>query len=452
MPPAEHAAEHAHAKHRSLAAIFRSKVGMVLAITVLVSLPFSATEGKKLLESGAGDFQVYLTAAHLVRDHQSVHIYDGADTGKDPQLRRAVPGTLFYQTAADHGVVNVALYVYPPTLADALLPLTLLSYEHARIAWWAGDVLALIASALLMLWLFNVRAISMAGAATVLAFLLFRTDMTAVYWGQVTVYLLLLWTAGIVLYAKGHLRSSAVLLALAAAIKLTPVLVLLPLLFWREWRWCRWFCGALAAFALAICAINGPATLADFAFRVVPPMSGGIPGILNCSIAGGTEMLWAALHGVDVKNIYFVPIAADAVKLGKGIALATLAAVFLLIARIPRPASVLQRAQIVGMVALLSVFTSPVAWRHAYTVCCPLLFLLWNEALEQGASNAWLAMLAFATLEFGFIVDTLLAKALHGAAFGAVPLLGPLTATIVIAHQLLSIKHSRTICNEAPAP
>jgi predicted small integral membrane protein len=254
---------------------------------------------------------------------------------------------------------------------------------------------------------------------------------------------LLLWTAGIVLYCKGFARASAIALALAAAIKLTPVIVFVPFLLWKDWRWLRWFFGSLAACVGLICIVNGPATLADFLFHVMPPMSAGIPGILNTSLPGAIEMLYAGITGVDVENVYYITVPAAVITVGKLASAACLLAAFACLVRIARPAEVFSRAKILALIALLATCTSPVAWRHAYTVVIPLLFLLWHEALHRECSYAWLVMLGFATIEFGFIVDTLIAKVAHGWAFGAVPLIGPVCGLILIFHELARMTRLR---------
>ena len=425
--------------------LLRTRVGLALAFTILVSLPFSATEVDKLLHSGAGDFKVYLNAAHVVRNHQSIHIYDGADTGLNPQLRPSIPGSIYFQTALAAGMTDVGLYVYPPTLADAMLPFTFLSLHHARIAWWALNGIALVATALLLVWLFDYPLFSLGALAAIVALLLFRTDLTAMYWGQVTIFLLLLWTAGIVFYVKGYPRTSAMLLAFAAAIKLTPVLVLLPFIFWKDWRWVRWFLGSVLACILLICAVNGTAPLADFAFHVMPPMSAGIPGILNTSLPGAIEMLAAGIRGVDVEHVYFITVPSTVVLFAKLLSLAVLVAAAVAIFRVGTNPSRIDRARILALVALLSTCISPVAWRHAYTVVVPLLFLLWSQALRHRPSNLWLAMLIFSTLEFGFILDTVAAKVAHGVFFSAVPLIGPLCALVILFHELAAMRVSSSV-------
>ena len=69
---------------------------------------------------------------------------------------------------------------------------------------------------------------------------------------------------------------------------------MLPILLWRDWRWLRWFAGALAIGVFAMCLINGPEVALFYLTHVLPPMSGGIADIQNKSIASAVGLL---LHG-----------------------------------------------------------------------------------------------------------------------------------------------------------
>jgi hypothetical protein len=72
-----------------------------------------------------------------------------------------------------------------------------------------------------------------------------------------------------------------------------------------------------------------------------------------------------------------------------------------------------------------------------------MLFLLWKDAFDHRKSAAWLAMLVFATLEFGFVIDSVLATLSHGVVFAAIPLIAPFCALFLIFHQLARIEPNR---------
>ena len=85
---------------------------------------------------------VYYTAASLVRSGDSLHIYDHSQPDINPQVRSASPNGLFAQTADAFGITGILLYVYPPTLADLMAPLTRFSPLAALRLWWLLDAAA----------------------------------------------------------------------------------------------------------------------------------------------------------------------------------------------------------------------------------------------------------------------------------------------------------------------
>jgi hypothetical protein len=108
-------------------------VVLILAAVIISAGAYSAQSWPSS-ENGAA-FAVYYTAASLVRSNMDPHIYDGSERHINPQLMFADPNTVFARTAGAHGISTVMLYIYPPTLADLLVPLTLFSPATALIIW-----------------------------------------------------------------------------------------------------------------------------------------------------------------------------------------------------------------------------------------------------------------------------------------------------------------------------
>ena len=115
------------------------------------------------------DFHVYYTASALAVEHRGNAIYSGSDTGVDPQLRVAAPETAFARKAHQLGLKRVMLYVYPPILADALAPLTLLPLASAAHAWFALNLVALCLIAFMMAQLLYSKFFSMSGLVLLIA-------------------------------------------------------------------------------------------------------------------------------------------------------------------------------------------------------------------------------------------------------------------------------------------
>jgi hypothetical protein len=114
------------------------------------------------------DFDVYYTAASLAREHRGSAIYSGADTGVDPELRLASPGTAFAEKARQLGLPEVCLYVYPPALADSLIPLSLFPLRVATGFWIALNVGALFLIAYLITQLLSIGYGSFSGLIVLL--------------------------------------------------------------------------------------------------------------------------------------------------------------------------------------------------------------------------------------------------------------------------------------------
>jgi hypothetical protein len=420
----------------------QSLVRIAASITLLLLLLLAGSE----LVKGLGapdqvDFKVYLTAAQLVREHKGVEIYSDADTGQNPQMRFAAPGSTFQQTAASLGVPQVRLYVYPPTLADLLVPFTFLSLPHASDAWLALNLLTIVGAAMLVTWMLYDTVFHVACIGFFFGILCFRANGWSFGEGQISSVLLLLWTAGIVCYVKGFIRTSAAIFALATAIKLTPLLVLLPFLVWREARWVRWFALSLAALCAILCLVNGPHTLLDYVLHVMPPMSTGFISISNVSLPSGLQQLYLGLTG---RNF----LAEDAVlprfvvRGSKLIAAAIMLFTLVGIYRLGPLRSVMERAKILALIALLSLYCSPIAWRSAYGIVFLAALFLWKNAFDQPISKLELLLLAACTLEFSFFFDTLFLRFAHGVLLSATALLAPASGCLLILYTLWQMSRS----------
>jgi hypothetical protein len=420
----------------------KSLVRIAASLTLLILLLLAGSE----LIKGLGppdqvDFRVYLTAAELVREHKGVQIYSDADTGQNPQMRFATSGSTFQQTAARIGIPQVRLYVYPPTLADLLVPFTFLSLQQASDAWLAFNILAILGAAMLLTWMLYDSVFHVACIGFFFGILCFRANGWAFGQGQISSVLLLLWTAGITCYVKGFKRTSAAAFALATAIKLTPLLVLLPFLVWRESRWVRWFALSLAAICLILCLVNGPQSLLDYTLHVMPPMSAGFISASNVSLPSGLQQLYLGLTGKDftAENAFIPHAVIFGSKLIAGvIMLLTLIGIY----RLGPLRSIMDRAKILALIALLSLYCSPVAWRSAYGIVFLAAFFLWKEAFDRGISTLELLLLVLCTLEFSFFFDTLFLRFTHGVLLSATALLAPASGCLLIFYTLRKMRLS----------
>ena len=352
------------------------------------------------------DFNVYETAATLIRHNLSSEIYDGSDAGIDPQTRLAPPESDFAKQARSMGIPRVMLYVYPPVLADLMVPFTFAGSKHVASIWVVFNVVLLVSFDFLVILLLKVAWRSPAALAIVMGTLTFNPILECLSWGQIVIFLLFLWTLSVFCYARGWRTASAVLLALATAIKLTPVIAVIPLLWWREWRWIRMYTVSLLALFAGAIFINGLETVKDCFLHVLPLMSNGYPSEINFTILSGFGGIYEAYRGVKTLYSTPIPIPQSVLLFAKIINMLCLALAAALLMKRRDQLSRGERTLVLALFAMLSVVISPVSWQHAYTVCLLGLVLLWAEALKTPTRKGYLFLLAFTSLECNWFVLT----------------------------------------------
>jgi hypothetical protein len=114
------------------------------------------------------------------------------------------------------------------------------------------------------------------------------------------------------------------------------------------------------------------------------------------------------------------------------IMLATLIGVYRLGPRLP----IMDRAKLLSLISLLSLYCSPIAWRSAYGIVFLAALFLWKEAFERGVSPLELPLLVLCTLEFSFFFDTLFLRFTHGVLLSATALLAPASGCLLILYTL----------------
>ena len=136
-----------------------------LACILLICIAITLHQAHK---PNFADFRVYETAAALVDQGKSPHIYDDADDGRDPQERWADATTVFAQAAQALGIERVRLYVYPPVLADLMTPFGLAQTRTAGRLWLAANMVALLLVVGLVCRLLNLNLFSVPSVVVLL--------------------------------------------------------------------------------------------------------------------------------------------------------------------------------------------------------------------------------------------------------------------------------------------
>ena len=202
---------------------------LLLLLVMLAGLYYASRSDADPNRYG-NDFNVYYFAAREVRD------------GRTPY---------------DNSLGEWTPYLYPPLLAELLVPITLLPLPVAAYLWFLLNA----ASLFLALYMSSrlaapERTLAVFGLTFVL---LFRFTLDNLDYGQVNLLVAALAVAHVYFFTRGRKLAAAAVLALAVAIKLTPVVVLFYHLAKRRWRY------VLAN--LALVGVLGVVSFAPFGAR-----------------------------------------------------------------------------------------------------------------------------------------------------------------------------------------
>lgn len=208
------------------------------------------------------DFGVYLIAARDVVHGQPLYAAFLHHPFPDPTLRPA--------------------YIYPPSFALLVMPLGLLPDGAAAAAWMAIEQGSL-ALAVVVVWRW-LRPPSWAVAMLLFATLTFYPLWVDVVQGQANLLVLLLVTVGII----GVLRGTPVLgtaIGVAAALKLTPLILLVFLVLDRRFRAAAFVLGGFAIVTGAGALLRFDDSVA-YVRQVLPALASGTAFYANQSLAG----------------------------------------------------------------------------------------------------------------------------------------------------------------------
>ncbi|WP_198152256.1 glycosyltransferase family 87 protein [Granulicella tundricola] len=342
------------------------------------------------------DFEVYFTASSEIAQHLDAHLYDESGNGLNPQLRDADPSGTMAHVARQQGIQQIKLYLYPPLLADLLQPVARLKLPDALLLWRSLNIGFLILASLSIAALLRKTWWTLPSLIVFSGLLCFSPIWQALHYGQITLLLLFLWATGILAYAKGWTKTSAVLLGIASLLKLTPLLAVVPLLIWRDWRWLRSFGLTLAIGLGAMVFINSPHVVMFYAQHVVPPMSSGIGDRQNQTVLSVLQVISSGRHP-HLGKLAPTSIAWTGHILS-GLLVAI--AVFLTVLR-QKNLSTSSKPIILAAFALLSLCVSPVSWVDAFAIGYILIALQWNHSFVQKTSIVQLLLLTASTAALG---------------------------------------------------
>jgi alpha-1,2-mannosyltransferase len=354
------------------------------------------------------DFKAYYTAGLAVRlGEASQHLYS------DPGLLNLglLPPQPWVDFAVSHGVPHPSAYIYPPFFAVAMAPLTLLPYHAANLAWFCFNTALLAVSVMLLVRIARAMTdapedapLGVLAVAVVFVCLNFFPTVRAMQCGQVGPLLLFLLSAALALCLApegGSARRDALAgacLALAAAIKLTPIV----LIAWLAWagrrRVAAWSLAWLAGFTALAVVVAGWGNHLLYIRGFLPSLARGAATYANQSVNGFLNRM------LTDRSVAAFDFSEEPALVWWG---TRLAAVALLGASFwmtrprgdarQRPAR--QLAPGYGLIVLSMLLTAPISWEHHYVLALlPLAIMIGRLADGSDLRGLALASVAYTAM------------------------------------------------------
>jgi hypothetical protein len=340
------------------------------------------------------DFSAYYLAGKVISEKPAQSLYDlpmFAD-GRMNLNTEDADSSRWHAEAVRYGVPYWAPYIYPPFFAVIMQPLARLSFATAYLVWTAVTVLAVVGGLLLTLSVAGVRVGSRLALVLGVGLFSYYPLFDNLFFGQISGVILLLFAACLWLLKRERVWMSALCLAVATSIKLTPVLVVPVLIFHRRWKW-------LAAYALWMLALLGLsvgqagwAAHAEFLHKVLPSMSCGSPVCQNASVVAWVQEIFMGHVPVSKHPPLTIPAYACAVSRYVAFAVYCL----MLVRFYLRRRDGLLVRDIVIMV-LLGIVLSPISWLHHLTLALLGFVYLWGTMPEKGNRTLTALFLVVAT-------------------------------------------------------
>lgn len=325
---------------------------VILALAALAGGAYFASRSGTDPEIYSNDFNVYYFAAREIL------------AGRDPYQRSLGPWTP---------------YLYPPFLAEALVPLALLPLPVAAYLWFLLSAVSIGAAAWMSAHLAgdepdsHFRLVCAVGAVVIVS----RFVVDTFDYGQVNNLLAAFAVAHVYLYWKNKKLASAVALALAISIKLTPAVLIFYHLAKRRWG----FAVNCVALVIAITILSflpfgsdAPGAFEAFMSRTVENQQG-----FDFAYAGNQSLRGTIARLQDNQP---ATLPTDAITLMASTAILVLAFITALFAR----SEVAAAAPFCCCLVLLS----PLSWKaHFVVLVLPIAYLIF-ETWKEKSSLRWL--------------------------------------------------------------
>ena len=290
-----------------------------------------------------------------------------------------------------------AVFKVPPFYGMLLLPLARIPMRTALALDRVLDVALYLACAVVLVsWLRPRLGTCGALAAVAVVLGLMQPAFDSIAYGQIDVVLLLSMTLAFVALRAGRPAIVGLAVALAALLKLYPLVLLLFLAARREWKAVAWTAGGLVALDALAVAVMGWHEHAVYATQVLPRIGGGTGWVENQTVNG---FLCRLLAGARLP----APVHERMIDLltWAGFALVAGVSTFVASRRAERGSSA--AALSFGVFLVVMVLVVPAAWIHYETVTIlTFLLLAWSAAERPlSAGLAFAVSLAFGLIAYG---------------------------------------------------
>ena len=307
-----------------------------------------------------------IVAGRLVSTDRVSHLY-----AHDPTFYNRVGDPGFSRAAAELGSsFESTPFVYPPLVAYAMQFASALQLHTTMLLWTVVSTLLLLAGFQATVRTYLPAAHPIWLAVAVLALCAFEPLLYGLWLGQTTSAVFALTMGAIALQRRGRLAGAAICLALAAYVKLTPIVVA-AVWIWRGPRRAAIYCGvALAALWGLSLALMGAGPNIEYLQRVDE-----IRGIALVSYNNHSLLAFLArFEAPPLDRLHWRMLTPGAdVLAGNGVMLAAGAlAAFVVYRRIARQPDERVRPFLEALALLAMLLVPNIAWTHYFVFLIPI--------------------------------------------------------------------------------
>lgn len=288
--------------------------------------------------------------------------------------------------AASVGIADADLWVYPPTLAVLMQPLSLISPNVGALIWFGVNTVLLLIGLALLLGQSNPRDYRLRVLLLLLP-ILFVPVIRTLYIGQLNILMFVLTILVYLAFVRKRPCVCGAVLALATWLKVWPI-VLIGYFFWkREWQVVLSAVVGLILVGLLVLTLGGVTQTTNFFLQMLPeliraPQSG--LEHLNQSIPGFFFKMFTS-------NQYFYPLIENPTLAQQGSQIANLLLVIATVVLCSWPIR-LQNWEQFGtefmLVIVAALLITQRLWESTLTLLLPAYFLI-AERMERENNMTW---------------------------------------------------------------